>query len=145
VLCALLVVGAVVLGAIALARSDENAAAADATSVPTPLWSPRRLPGPFVDPLNAEHERAAAFLYQAALDQQVARFGNACFVVERGSSVLAAHNADMPLCRRARRSCSPRPPHSPRSGPTSGSRPVSRRRVKDRRSIASGSWVRVIR
>jgi len=97
VVCALLVVGAVVAGAIAIPRASSGAAATDAPSASTPLWSPRRLPGPFVDPLNAEHERAAALAYQGALDAQVARFGNACFVVERGSTVLAARNADTPL------------------------------------------------
>jgi D-alanyl-D-alanine carboxypeptidase/D-alanyl-D-alanine-endopeptidase (penicillin-binding protein 4) len=97
VVCALLVIGAVVAGAIAISRASSGAAATEATSATTPLWSPRRLPGPFVDPLNAEHERAAALAYQGALDAQVARFGSACFVVERGSTVLAARNADTPL------------------------------------------------
>ena len=99
-LCALLVIGAVVVAAIAIPRADSDAAAPDASGTAlatTPLWSPRRLPGPFVDPVNAAHERAAAFAYQVALDAQVARFANACFVVERGSTLLAAHNADVPL------------------------------------------------
>jgi D-alanyl-D-alanine carboxypeptidase/D-alanyl-D-alanine-endopeptidase (penicillin-binding protein 4) len=97
VLCALLVVGAVVVGAIARLDASGDAVASDAASAATPVWSPRRLPGPFVDPLNDDHERAAALEYQHALDADVARYGNACFVVERGSIVLASHNADVPL------------------------------------------------
>ena len=97
VLCALLVIGAVAMAATAIPRAESDAAAPDAARVTTPLWSARRLPGSFVDPLNAEHERAASASYQGALDAQVARFGNACFVVERGATVLAARNADMPL------------------------------------------------
>jgi len=97
VLCALLVVGAVVAGAIAVLGSSDAAVASNAAPAATPLWSPRRLPGPFVDPLNADHERAAALGYQHALDADVARYGDACFVVERGSTVIASHNADEPL------------------------------------------------
>jgi len=97
VLCALLVVAAVVVSAGALLRADDASAARADASAATPVWSPRRLPGPFVDPLNADHERAAAFAFQQALDADVARYGNSCFVVERGSTVLAARNADMPL------------------------------------------------
>jgi len=97
VLCALFLVGAIAMAAIAIPRADSDAAPRDVSRATTPLWSPRRLPGSFVDPLNAEHERAAASSYQGALDAQVARFGNACFVVERGTTVLAAHNADTPL------------------------------------------------
>ena len=97
VLCALLVVAAVVVVAVALPRADSDAAANDAPHAATPLWSARRIPGTFVDPLNAAHERAAATAYQGALEAQVAKFSDACFVVERGTTVLAEHNADAPL------------------------------------------------
>jgi D-alanyl-D-alanine carboxypeptidase/D-alanyl-D-alanine-endopeptidase (penicillin-binding protein 4) len=91
------VIGGIVVLALGLPRAEEDARALDTRVVATPLWSPRRLPAPFVDPLNAERERAASFAYQRALGAEVARFANACFVVARGSTVLAAQNADMPL------------------------------------------------
>jgi len=97
VLCALLVLAALVVAALAIPRADHEAAAAASSRPATALWSPRRLPGPFIDPLNAQHERAASSAYQGALDAQVAHFGDACFLVERGTTVLAAHNADRPL------------------------------------------------
>src|SRR5262245_36726577 len=84
-----------------MARADDDATAGDTARdtarAATPLWSPRRLPGPFVDPLNAQHQRVAGIAYQQALDADVARYGIACFLVERGSTVLAEHNADVPL------------------------------------------------
>jgi D-alanyl-D-alanine carboxypeptidase/D-alanyl-D-alanine-endopeptidase (penicillin-binding protein 4) len=85
------------MATVAIPRTNGDAAAPKAATAATPLWSPRRLPGPFVDPLNADHERAAALAYQRALDADVARYGNSCFIVERGSLVLASHNADVPL------------------------------------------------
>jgi D-alanyl-D-alanine carboxypeptidase/D-alanyl-D-alanine-endopeptidase (penicillin-binding protein 4) len=96
-LCAALVIGAVVVVAVGFPRASGDTHTADIRIASTPLWSPRRLPGPFVDPLNSERERAAALAYQRALDAEVARFGNACFVVARGSTVLATHNAEVPL------------------------------------------------
>jgi D-alanyl-D-alanine carboxypeptidase/D-alanyl-D-alanine-endopeptidase (penicillin-binding protein 4) len=97
VLGAVLVIGAVIVAAVGILGANGDTAAPVRRSVGTPLWSPRRIPGPFVDPLNADRERAAAFAYQRALDGEVARFADACFVVERGSIVLAARNADRPL------------------------------------------------
>jgi D-alanyl-D-alanine carboxypeptidase/D-alanyl-D-alanine-endopeptidase (penicillin-binding protein 4) len=96
-LCVVLVIGAVVVAAVGIPRANGDTAATATRSMATPLWSPRRLPGPFVDPLNAERQRGAALAYQRALDAEVARFGNACFVVARGSTLLAARNVDVPL------------------------------------------------
>jgi D-alanyl-D-alanine carboxypeptidase/D-alanyl-D-alanine-endopeptidase (penicillin-binding protein 4) len=94
---AILVIGAIVIAATGIPRASGDTAVTSTRSAATPLWSPRRLPGPFVDPVNAEHERAAALTFQRALDAQVAPFGTACFVVKRGTSVLAARNADTPM------------------------------------------------
>jgi D-alanyl-D-alanine carboxypeptidase/D-alanyl-D-alanine-endopeptidase (penicillin-binding protein 4) len=92
-----LLVGAIVVATVGIPRASGEPPAPASRGAETPLWSPRRLPGPFGDPLNTERERAAALAYQRALDAEVARFADACFVVARGSTVLAAHNAETPL------------------------------------------------
>lgn len=91
-----LVIAAAAIVVVAV-RSDDPAPAAASPITGTPLWSARRLPGPFVDPLNAQRDAAAAAQMQAALDAEIGRYSNACFVVGRGSTVVAERNADTPL------------------------------------------------
>jgi len=95
-LCAGLLVGAGVAGALAWRGTDATASRA-AAAVATPVWSARRLPGPIVDPLSAAHERDAAAALQQQLDLEAARYDSACFVVQRGATVLASRNATTPL------------------------------------------------
>lgn len=85
--------------AMAVAVRTESTTRAGATPVitGTPLWSARRLPGPFVDPVNAQRDVAAAAQMQAALDAEIGRYSNVCFLVGRGSTLLAVRNADTPL------------------------------------------------
>ncbi len=66
-------------------------------AVRTPLWSPRRIPGPIVGAADQQRTTPSAQHLQTALDADVARYGNSCFVVTKGSHVLASHDADTPL------------------------------------------------
>ena len=83
---------------VVAARSDASAPAAAASVIKgTPLWSTRRLPGPFVDPINAQRDVAAGVQMQSALDAELGRYSSACFIVGRGSTIVAERNADTPL------------------------------------------------
>jgi serine-type D-Ala-D-Ala carboxypeptidase/endopeptidase (penicillin-binding protein 4) len=95
-LCAGLLLGAGVAGALTLRGTDSPAPSATA-AVATPMWSARRFPGPIVDPLTAAQERDAVAVLQQQLDAEAVRYDSACFVVQRGATVLASRNAATPL------------------------------------------------
>ena len=92
-----LVVVALVLVIVGAVSGQGTAEGTVAASAQTPLWSARRLPGPLVDPINAQRDAAAATQLQAALDAEIGRYGSACFVVGRGSTIEAGRNPDTPL------------------------------------------------
>jgi len=95
---AVLIIAALVCGA--LASWEHSVASTDGghrVAVRTPLWSPRRIPGPIVGAADQQRTTPSAQHLQTALDADVARYGNSCFVVTKGSHVLASHDADTPL------------------------------------------------
>ena len=91
-----LLAAAAIAGGLAL-RAPAAPAVVASAPLATPGWSARRLPGPFVDPITAARETAAAAELQRALGVEAARYGAACFVVRRGTTVLASRNADTGL------------------------------------------------
>ncbi|HZP30284.1 MAG TPA: D-alanyl-D-alanine carboxypeptidase/D-alanyl-D-alanine-endopeptidase [Acidimicrobiia bacterium] len=91
VFAVLLLVAALACGYLAV-QSDAGTAAAGtrpAGELVTPLWSPRRVPEPFVDLVGAQK-------LQAELDQAVAGT-DACFAVNAASGPVATHAADTPV------------------------------------------------
>ncbi len=90
----LLVVGAAAAGIAAFGPEPSSPAP---SAVRTPLWSLRRVPEPALALVDATNDTAAGSRLQQALDADVAAYGAACFLVQRGDLVLAAHDADVPL------------------------------------------------
>lgn len=89
VLVALLVVGALVCGALALTAPDRTAERADpVASLATPAWSPRRVPQPFVDAVGAVR-------LQRDLDGAYGA-GDGCFDVMTAAGPVASRQADVP-------------------------------------------------
>ncbi len=90
VVAGLLVLAAVVALVVAFSGGDSNARAGAPTgAATTPLWSVRRVPEPVADAVGAQH-------LQAALDTAAPGDGT-CFVVDSGTHMIAAHDADTPL------------------------------------------------
>jgi len=89
VLIALLLVGALVCGVVALTRSDDVAPAGTPTAAAvTAGWSPRRVPQPFVDAVGSTH-------LQSELDYALGS-SDGCFDVLTAASTVASHQADAP-------------------------------------------------
>jgi D-alanyl-D-alanine carboxypeptidase/D-alanyl-D-alanine-endopeptidase (penicillin-binding protein 4) len=89
VLIALLLVGALACGIVALTARDRSAAAGPASgSAATAVWSPRRVPQPFVDAVGAHR-------LQQDLDAAYAG-ADGCFEVRTGAGVVAAHQDALP-------------------------------------------------
>jgi D-alanyl-D-alanine carboxypeptidase/D-alanyl-D-alanine-endopeptidase (penicillin-binding protein 4) len=91
VFAVLLLVAALACGYLAV-ESDVGTASGgsgSASSLATPLWSPRRVPEPFVDLVGAQK-------LQTELDQAVAGT-DACFAVNAASGPVATHAADAPV------------------------------------------------
>ena len=86
-----------VCGALAFSAHPASAGAGHQFTVRTPLWSPRRVPGPIVEEADRERTTPSTQELQAALDADVAHYGNSCFLVTKGTQVLATHNANTPL------------------------------------------------
>lgn len=88
-LVGVLVAGAIACGVVALASGDDAAEAKPpAPAVATAVWSPRRIPQPFVDAVGATR-------LQAALDAAV-NGTDSCFDVLTSAGPVAAHGADVP-------------------------------------------------
>jgi serine-type D-Ala-D-Ala carboxypeptidase/endopeptidase (penicillin-binding protein 4) len=90
IIAALLLVAALACGYLAV-QSDVGTAGGSSktTELATPLWSPRRVPEPFVDLVGAQK-------LQAELDHAVAGT-DACFAVNAASGPVAVHAADSPV------------------------------------------------
>lgn len=91
VFAVLLLVAAAACGFLAV-NSDVGSASSPAhaaSALTTPLWSPRRVPQPFVDLVGAQR-------LQTELDQAVAGT-DACFAVNAASGPVATHAADAPV------------------------------------------------
>lgn len=89
VLVALLLVAALVCGALAVTRSDDVAEAGPPTAAAvTAGWSPRRVPQPFVDAVGARQ-------LQSALDYALGS-SDGCFEVLTAASTVASHQAEVP-------------------------------------------------
>jgi serine-type D-Ala-D-Ala carboxypeptidase/endopeptidase (penicillin-binding protein 4) len=67
-------------------RQDDAPAAKGSTRLATPLWSPRRVPQPFVDAVGSQR-------LQSRLDGAMAG-SQSCVIVASGAGVIAAHNGD---------------------------------------------------
>jgi D-alanyl-D-alanine carboxypeptidase/D-alanyl-D-alanine-endopeptidase (penicillin-binding protein 4) len=91
VFAALLLVAALACGFLAVQSDTGSATGAgrDTAALATPLWSPRRVPEPFVDLVGAQK-------LQTELDQAVAGT-DACFAVNAASGPVATHAADAPV------------------------------------------------
>jgi D-alanyl-D-alanine carboxypeptidase/D-alanyl-D-alanine-endopeptidase (penicillin-binding protein 4) len=74
---------------IAFTSGESEGEPSDANAVRTPLWSVRRVPGPVVEAVGAQH-------LQGALGAAAPGDGT-CFVVDAGGHTLATHGADTPL------------------------------------------------
>lgn len=76
-------------GVVAFASSDEERAAAEPTTLDTPIWSPRRVPQPIVDAVGAQRLQAELSAATAGVE--------ACFVVDEGGAPIAQQSADVAL------------------------------------------------
>jgi len=92
ILIALLLLGVVVCGGLALTMPDDKADAQPATAeLATAGWSPRRVPQPFVDAVGASR-------LQGELDAAVNASGSdACFTVLTSAGPVASRSADTPF------------------------------------------------
>jgi D-alanyl-D-alanine carboxypeptidase/D-alanyl-D-alanine-endopeptidase (penicillin-binding protein 4) len=92
IVIALLLVGVVVCGVLAITAPDNAAEAQPATAeLATAGWSARRVPQPFVDAVGATR-------LQGALDAAVNGSGNdACFTVLTAAGPVASRSADTPF------------------------------------------------
>jgi D-alanyl-D-alanine carboxypeptidase/D-alanyl-D-alanine-endopeptidase (penicillin-binding protein 4) len=89
ILVGLLLAGAVICGALALTTGDDTAdAGVQPAAVTTALWSPRRLPEPFVEAVGSTR-------LQRDLDAAFTS-GDGCFDVLTGAGTVASHQADRP-------------------------------------------------
>ena len=70
-------------------RQEDAPAATRSSRLATPLWSPRRVPQPFVDAVGAQR-------LQTRLDGAMAG-GESCVIVADGAGVIATRNADAAL------------------------------------------------
>jgi serine-type D-Ala-D-Ala carboxypeptidase/endopeptidase (penicillin-binding protein 4) len=70
-------------------RQEDAPAATRSSRLATPVWSPRRVPQPFVDAVGAQR-------LQARLDGAMAG-GQSCVIVADGAGVIAARNAGAAL------------------------------------------------
>ena len=84
------VLAAVVLLALAWSPSEVQAVNRSSSTLPTPMWSLRRVPHPIIERINQQR-------YQSVLDPYMTRYGQSCFVVSRGGTVIAAHDPDVSL------------------------------------------------
>ena len=91
ILIAILLIGVIACGVLALTAPDDTAEAQPASSaLSTAGWSPRRVPQPFVDAVGATR-------LQGALDAAVNGSGSdACFTVLTAAGPVASRSADAP-------------------------------------------------
>ena len=84
------VLAAVVLLALAWSPSEVQAVNRSSSTLPTPMWSLRRVPHPIIERINQQR-------YESVLDPYMTHYGQSCFVVSRGGTVIAAHDPDVSL------------------------------------------------
>jgi serine-type D-Ala-D-Ala carboxypeptidase/endopeptidase (penicillin-binding protein 4) len=86
---ALLVIAAVGCAFLGLRSDDAPAAGSGASRLATPLWSPRRVPQPFVDAVGAQR-------LQGRLDAELGA-STSCVAVTDGAGDIATKNADLAM------------------------------------------------